>query len=149
MDKSKAAKRTLSVLLWTWTGAIYFFAEVAWKTLRGRPETISWTMLALAIVLAIPLERFGAELPWTMPLALQAAICAAAITATEFAAGAVLNLWLGLGIWDYSHLPGNLLGQICPQFSLLWLALSFLGIVLLDWIRYTVEGGERPPYRLL
>lgn len=149
MDRNKAAKWTLSLLLWTWAGTLYFFGEVAWKALQGRPETISWTMLALAIVLAIPLERFGAELPWTMPLALQAAICAAAITATEFAAGCLLNLWLRLDIWDYSHLPGNLLGQICPQFSLLWLALSLLGIVLLDWMRYAIEGGDKPRYRLI
>lgn len=41
-------------------------------------------MFALAIILAVPLERFGAELPWGMPLVGQACICAAAITALEF-----------------------------------------------------------------
>ena len=38
----------------------------------------------MAIILAVPLERFGAELPWGMPLVGQACICAAAITALEF-----------------------------------------------------------------
>lgn len=145
---SRAGKRLLSALLWTWTGTTYFFMEVAWKTLRGRPEAISWTMLLLGVFLAIPLERCGAELPWEMPLLGQAAICAAAITAAEFIAGCILNLWLGLGIWDYTALPGNLLGQVCPQFSLLWLALSIFGIIMLDWMRYTVEGGTRPHYKL-
>lgn len=111
-----------------------------------RPETISWTMFALAIILAVPLERFGAELPWGMPLVGQACICAAAITALEFVTGLVLNVWLGLGVWDYSHLAGNILGQICPQFTLLWLVLSVVGIVILDWMRYAVEGGEKPRY---
>ena len=100
-------KAVLSLLLWTWTGTTYFFVEVVFKTLRGRPETISWTMLALAILLAIPLERFGAELPWDCPLWLQVLICGTAITAAELAAGLVLNICLGMAVWDYSSLPGT------------------------------------------
>lgn len=147
--RKKIGHAVLSLLLWTWTGTFYFFLEVAWKTLREEPETISWTMLALAILLAVPLERFGAELPWDMPLPLQAIICGLAITAAELAAGLILNVWLDLGIWDYSHLPGNLLGQVCLPFALLWCALSAFGIVLLDFARYAVEGGECPHYRWL
>lgn len=141
-------KAVLSLLLWTWTGTTYFFVEVVFKTLRGRPEAISWTMLALAILLAIPLERFGAELPWDCPLWLQALICGTAIVAAELAAGLVLNIWLGMAIWDYSSLPGNLWGQICPQFWALWCLLSLPMIVILDWLRYAVEGGETPRYTM-
>lgn len=145
---TRYSKPILSVLLWTWGGALYFFAEVAWKTLRDHPETISWTMLLVAIILCIPLERFGAELPWDMPLTLQAIICGAAITATELVAGLILNVWLGLGVWDYSNLPLNLWGQICPQFAVLWVIVSFFGIVIFDFLRYGVEGGERPHYNI-
>ena len=141
-------KAVLSLLLWTWTGTTYFFVEVVFKTLRGRPETISWTMLALAILLAIPLERFGAELPWDCPLWLQGLICGTAITAAELAAGLVLNICLGMAVWDYSSLPGNLWGQICPQFWALWCLLSLPMIVILDWLRYAVEGGETPHYTM-
>lgn len=141
-------KAVLSLLLWTWTGTTYFFVEVVFKTLRGRPETISWTMLALAILLAIPLERFGAELPWDCPLWLQVLICGTAITAAELAAGLVLNICLGMAVWDYSSLPGNLWGQICPQFWALWCLLSLPMIVILDWLRYAVEGGETPRYTM-
>lgn len=149
MPRRKASEWLLSVLLWVWVGTFYFFIEVAWKTAHGRPETISWTMLVLAILLAVPMERFGAELPWKMSLLLQAVICACGITVVELAAGVVLNIWLGLGIWDYSAMQGNLLGQICPQFFLVWIALSMFGIVMLDWMRYTIEGGERPHYKLV
>ena len=141
-------KAVLSLLLWTWTGTTYFLAEVVFKTLCVRPETISWTMLALAILLAIPLERFGAELPWDCPLWLQALICGTAITAAELAAGLVLNICLGMAVWDYSSLPGNLWGQICPQFWALWCLLSLPMIVILDWLRYAVEGGETPHYTM-
>ncbi len=149
MPRRKASEWLLSVLLWVWVGTFYFFIEVAWKTAHGRPEAISWTMLALAILLAVPMERFGAELPWKMSLLLQAVICACGIAVVELAAGVVLNIWLGLGIWDYSAMPWNLLGQICPQFFLVWIALSMFGIVMLDWMRYTIEGGERPHYKLV
>lgn len=64
--RERIGKWVLSILLWFWAGGVYFFAEVIWKTAQGRPETISWTMFALAIILAIPMERFGAELPWEM-----------------------------------------------------------------------------------
>ena len=83
-----------------------------------------------------------------MPLWLQALFCAALVTAVELAAGLVLNVWLGLGIWDYSHLPGNLWGQICPQFFLVWVALCFAFIPIFDWLWYAVAGGERPHYRI-
>ncbi len=143
---TRCGKAVTSMLLWTWGGTLYFFCEVIYKTARGRPESISWTMLLVAILLCVPLERCGAELPWEMPLGLQAIVCAGAITATELAAGLILNVWLGLGVWDYSHLPFNLWGQICLPFSCLWVGVSLAGIVAFDFLRYWVEGGERPHY---
>lgn len=146
MKRESLGKWVLSMLLWVWTGGLYFMIEVAWKTFQDKPATISWTMFVLAILLAIPLERFGAELPWYMPLFIQAMICATAITVMEFITGYILNIRMGLGIWDYSHLPGNILGQICLPFCIVWFIASALGIVMLDWMRYAVEGGERPRY---
>lgn len=147
-NRERAGKWLLSVLLWVWTGTLYFFIEVVWKTSHGRPETISWTMLLLAIILAVPLERFGAELPWDMPLMVQSAVCGVAITVVEFVAGLIINVWLGMGVWDYSAMPGNIMGQVCPQFLVMWVFLAAVGIVMLDWMRHDVEGGERPRYTL-
>lgn len=142
------SNRVLSVLLWFFGGTLYFFIEVAYKTATGHPERISWTMLALAIVLTIPIERAGAELPWECPLWLQALVCTALVTAAEFAAGVVLNLWLGLGIWDYSALPLNFLGQICLLFSAIWYIMCLVFIPMFDWLLYLVLGGTVPSYRI-
>lgn len=142
-------KRTLSMLLWTWGGTVYFLLEVAYKTLTGRPEAISWTMLVLAIVLSIPVERCGSEMPWESPLWFQAICCSALVTVVEFFSGLILNVWLDLGVWDYSGLPGNVLGQICPQFFSVWFILCFAIIPVFDWMRYFVEGGEKPNYTML
>ena len=146
---SRAGRWVLSMLLWTWGGTAYYFLEVVWKLLREEPERISWTMLVVAVILCIPVERCGAELPWSCPLWLQGLACAALVTAVEFAAGLVLNLWLGLDIWDYSHLPFNLMGQICLQFFLVWWGLCFVFIPVFDWMRWTVEGREQPHYTMI
>ena len=146
---SRAGRWVLSVLMWTWGGAAYFLLEVAHKTARGEPERISWTMLVLAAILCIPIERAGAEMPWDVPLWMQAAGCAVLVTATELIAGLILNVWLGLGVWDYSDLWGNLWGQICPQFAAIWWGLCLVFIPVFDWMRYAVAGGERPRYRVI
>lgn len=125
---------------------MYFLLEVAFKTATGHPERISWTMLLVAILLTIPVERAGAELPWACPLCLQAAVCAALVTAVELAAGMLLNVWLELNVWDYSAMAFNLWGQICPQFSALWWALCLVFIPVFDWLRWAVEGGDTPRY---
>lgn len=83
-----------------------------------------------------------------MPLVLQQLIAATGITVIEFIFGLILNVWLGLNMWDYSNMPGNVLGQICPQFMVLWFFLSAVGIILDDVIRWRLFGEEKPHYHL-
>ena len=52
------------------------------------------------------------------------------ITLVEFLCGIVFNLYLNWHIWDYSQKPYNILGQICPNYTLMWLGLSVPGIWL-------------------
>lgn len=83
-----------------------------------------------------------------MPLVLQQLIAASGITVIEFIFGLILNVWLGLNMWDYSNMPGNILGQICPQFMVLWFFLSAVGIILDDVVRWRLFGEEKPHYHL-
>ena len=66
-----------------------------------------------------------------LPLVLAAMAGAAIITTYEFCVGFIVNIKLGWEVWDYSTLPGNIMGQICPAFTTAWfvLCLVFLGIV--------------------
>lgn len=48
----------------------------------------------------------------------------------------------------YSNLPGNFMGQICPQFTAAWVLLSVVAVVLDDWLRYWLFGEERPHYKI-
>lgn len=124
-------------------GLLYILIELAW---RGWSH---WTMFILGGICFIYLGLINEFLPWSMPLWQQILIGAAGITVLEFCTGCIVNLWLGWGVWDYSGMPGNILGQICPQYMLLWLPVSLAGIVLDDWIRYRKFGEERPHYRLI
>ena len=88
-------------------------------------------------------------LQWDTPLWQQVWIGTIGITALEFLTGCIVNLWLGWGVWDYSVMPGNVLGQICPQYMVLWVPVSLIGIVLDDWIRYRFFDEEHPHCKLI
>ena len=124
-------------------GLLYVALELLW---RGCSH---WTMLVLGGVCFICLGLINEVLSWDIPLWQQALFGACIITALEFVTGYIVNLWLGWGVWDYSNLPGNVLGQICPQYFGLWLPVSLAGIVLDDWLRYWWWAEERPHYRLI
>jgi uncharacterized membrane protein len=88
-------------------------------------------------------------LPWKMGLALQALIGASGVTAVELISGLIINRWLQLGVWDYSEMPLNLLGQICLPYVAAWIVLSVVGILLDDYLRWKLYGEEQPHYTLL
>ena len=123
-------------------GCAYFLIEMAW---RGHSH---WTMAVLGGVCFVLIGDINEFIPWNMPLILQGAIGSGIVTVLELVSGIILNLWLGLGIWDYSNMPFNLLGQICLPFTLLWVALSIVAVVLDDWLRYWLFGEDRPTYTL-
>ena len=94
-------KESAHLIRWAMGGVLYGLLEILW---RGHTH---WTMMLLAAILCIPLDIANEHIPWEFPLWLQAVLGGTAITAAELAAGLVLNVWLGLGIWDYSGLFGN------------------------------------------
>lgn len=124
-------------------GGLYVLVELIW---RGRSH---WTMFLLGGLCFISIGLINEIIPWDMPLWQQIIIGAGIITALEFLTGCIVNLWLGWDVWDYSGLPGNILGQICPQFFLLWVPIALVAIVLDDWLRYWRWDEERPHYKIL
>ena len=86
--------------------------------------------------------------PWEMPFRLQAVIGTVAVLALEFIFGCILNLWLGLNVWDYSDTRFNILGQVCVPFAFAWFFLVGVGIMLDDYLRYWIFGEDKPKYRI-
>lgn len=123
-------------------GVIYAGVEILW---RGYTH---WTMAMLGGILFVLIGGLNNWLPWEMSLVLQGTVGAVLVTAVELIAGLILNRWMGLGIWDYSNLPWNFMGQICLQFFLAWIALAILAVILDDWLRYWIFDEKRPKYRI-
>ncbi|MEG1524866.1 MAG: hypothetical protein RRZ24_08625 [Clostridia bacterium] len=69
-----------------------------------------------------------------LPMLTFCAIGALIITAVEFITGAIVNVRLGLQVWDYSRMPLNLYGQVCARYSLLWFALSAPAVLLIQLV---------------
>lgn len=107
-----------------------------------------WTMGILGGISFVSIGLINEILSWDTPLAIQALIGSIMITLYEFITGVILNIWLGLGIWDYSNLPFNILGQICLPFSIIWYFLSIVGICLDDFLRWKFFGEEKPRYKI-
>ena len=55
-----------------------------------------------------------------MSLFKKCALGSAVITLIEFTFGILFNKILKKNVWDYSDIPLNIMGQICPLFSVLW-----------------------------
>ena len=60
------------------------------------------------------------------------------MTLVEFIAGLIFIKGMGIKLWDYSNRKGNIMGIICPIFSLAWLAVGCLYYFLLNPV--LVEG---------
>ena len=67
------------------------------------------------------------------------------MTLIEFIAGLIFIKGMGIKLWDYSDRKGNIMGIICPIFSLAWLVVGslyyfFLNPVLVSAINWISEN---------
>lgn len=135
-------------LVWKWVvllligGTTYFLIEVGW---RGHSHI---SMFVLGGICFLLIGWINELLPWEMGIVWQSLIGAGIVTVLEFITGLIVNVWLGLGVWDYSNLPLNIMGQICVPFMLAWIPLSCIAIILDDHLRYWLFDEEKPHYTL-
>lgn len=136
-------KKMLKVLiLWFIIGAIYFVLEGLWRIPSGGYANI--IMLPIGGLCGILIGSIN-QIPkfYNSSVLRQCLISTFIVLLVEFISGCIVNLWLGLNIWDYSNRPLNILGQICIQYGLLWFAISPAAIWLEDALRYKLWGeGE-------
>lgn len=105
------------LLLFPVGSAGYGLVEILW---RGHTH---WTMLVAGGLCFLILCRI-AEQGSRWHLLTKAILGALGITAVELAFGLFFNRLLGMGIWDYSHVPMNFMGQICLGYTALWSILT-------------------------
>ena len=71
-----------------------------------------------------------------IPLLVQAPIASIIITLLEYYTGYIVNIRLGWNVWDYSGLPWNVDGQVCLYFSLIWMVLGSVAVVIDNYMRF-------------
>lgn len=129
-----------TLFLFYFGGATYCTIEVFVR------ERSHWSMFLLGGLVFVVVGSMNQLWGWETGLIKQIAAGVAVTLAGEFVTGCIVNLWLGWNIWDYSDFPGNILGQICPQFALLWIPLVLIAIIVDDVIRWKFYGEEKPRY---
>ena len=113
-------------------GVIYSLLEILW---RGYTH---WTM-ALTGGLCLLMLYWMDGMMGNVPFLLRCLIGAILITAVEFCVGIVVNLMLGMEVWDYSERWGNVLGQICPVFTGMWFVLCIPALLLTRFLSGILE----------
>lgn len=130
-------------------GFLFYIGFVTYITIevifRGYSH---WAMGIVGGICFLIIGKINEKCAWNMDLLVQMVIAALVVTLVEFAAGLILNVWLGLGIWDYSELKYNVMGQISLLFTICWLPLSLIGIFLDDWLRHFLFGERVPCYKI-
>lgn len=91
----------------------YSAVEILW---RGFTH---WTMAVTGGVCFTLLHLLNGKMH-TKPLWKKCLAGSGIITGVEFTVGCIVNLTFHLNVWDYSSMAGNLLGQVCPLYSILW-----------------------------
>ncbi|MBQ7821162.1 MAG: hypothetical protein IJ391_02645 [Clostridia bacterium] len=109
------------LLVFTLGAVMYGLIEIVW---RGYTH---WSMVLTGGACFLIIYNIA---PLGFSLVSRALMGAAAITVIELAVGVTVNMIFKLDVWDYSDRPFNLLGQICPLYSVYWFLLCLAGMPL-------------------
>ena len=110
-------------VVWLTGGILYFYLEIAF---RGYSH---YSMLICGGLCFLLVGKTGQRIEKTCRVEWIRIIIimiygALIITGLEFLTGLIVNKIFDVGVWDYSNMKYNLMGQICLQYSLLWAGLS-------------------------
>ena len=130
MDKKGfAAEFCRAAIIFLYGGFCYGAIEILY---RGNTHPSMFVLGGICFLWVGGINSFFRVKP---PLWLQMVLGGIFITLSEFICGLIFNIWFGLKVWDYSKLPYNIMGQICPMFIFIWVMLSLPAIVLEDAVR--------------
>ena len=98
-------------------GAIgYGLLELLWRGYTHWSMTVAGG-LCFMIIYGMNAKRAG----WG--LYKKCMVGALVVTTVEFVLGCIVNIALGWRVWDYSHMPFSVMGQVCLTFCVLWFLL--------------------------
>lgn len=138
--KTKIIKRIVSFL-------VGFCMYITIETLfRGYSYVLMGVCGGLAIII---LDKINDNISWDLDITIQCLIGALIITLMELIIGSLFLAGYLPVMWDYSSIPVNYKGIICLPFSIAWMGLSFIGILVADAINYYVFEELPVPYYMM
>lgn len=117
-----------NLLLFSVGGLGYGLLEILW---RGSTH---WSMLLTGGGCLMLLDRLDMrhQGEWLFLRCIRGSVL---ITFVEFLVGIIVNRVFQMDVWDYSAQRGNIAGQICPLYSILWYFLCYPVFGLLKKMR--------------
>lgn len=122
-----------TVLFLTGAGA-YSLIEVLWRGYTHISMALAGGVCLVALYMIYC--RFG-----SLSFLSKCIVGALVITVVEFIFGCVVNLMLGLEVWDYSDRFLNIMGQVCPLFTLVWFVICIPAFGICRTV-VKLENGE-------
>ena len=118
-----------NLILFSIGGIFYIVIELLW---RGYTHISMFLLGGLCFwLIGLINEKRSRKIPLITQMVMGAVI----ITALEFIFGYVLNIKMGLNVWNYADMPYNIMGQVCLPYTLVWFVLSGVCVIVDDWLR--------------
>ena len=133
-------------ILFMLCGSVYYCIELLW---RGHSHISMFLLAGFLGVFCIdtPNNIWGYELDYLVQIGISTLLC----TLGEGIVGLIVNIWLGLRVWDYSELPLTFFWGQCNVFFVgAWILLiGLIGIPVCDayWY-YICKDSEQPYYKI-
>ena len=122
----------------------YIALEVTW---RGYSYPLMGCVSGVSLLL---FDQINNRISWNLDLFLQGFIGSAIVTSFELFIGEALKVINHPLMWDYSNMPLNYDGVICLPFSIIWIFVTILAILVADAYNYYLFHEEpRPHYSIL
>jgi len=115
-------RRVFSAKKWVNPG----FMKGPWLPLYGFGLTIMFTLVNAIKLIPLPFYNIDKNIPPNCYDLIPLIIIGSSLVLLEFLAGIIFVKGFKVKLWDYSNMRGNILGIICPVFSVIWFAIGII-----------------------
>lgn len=132
------------IILWITGGLSYFYMEIAFRN-YSHYSMIICGGLCFLIVGMIGDYILDKESNILKAIVLIMFFGSLTITTLELFTGIIVNMLMGLDVWDYTSMKYNVYGQICLGYTSIWALLSLLCVFVANTIKaFIFEKINRP-----